>query len=127
MPDRVQERLITTYGLTRDEARTLSLEQDLAQFFETAAAGYPHPRKAATWIISQLVPALRDPGRSISDTCLTPDRFTALLGLLDADEINAAAAKAVLVQMLTDDQPPEAIVDAGGFRQVSDTRALERL
>jgi aspartyl-tRNA(Asn)/glutamyl-tRNA(Gln) amidotransferase subunit B len=127
MPDRVQERLITTYGLTRDDARTLSLEQDLAQFFETAAGGCPHPRKAATWIISQLVPALRDQDRTVSDICLTPDRFIALLGLLDADEINAAAAKAVLLKMLTDDQPPEAIVDAGGFRQVSDTHALEEI
>jgi aspartyl-tRNA(Asn)/glutamyl-tRNA(Gln) amidotransferase subunit B len=127
MPDHVQERLITSYGLTRDEARTLSLEQDLARFFESVAAGYPHPRKAATWIISQLVPALRDPGRTVSDTWLTPDRFIALLGMLDADEINAAAAKAVLVQMLTQDQPPEAIVDAGGFRQMSDTRALEEI
>ena len=127
MPDRLQERFITTYGLARDEAVTLSQERDLAQFFETVTAGYSHPRKAATWLISQLVPAMRDQGRTVSDTCLTPDRFIALLCLLDADEINAAAAKTVLFQMLTDDQPPKAIVDAGGFRQVSDTRALEEI
>ncbi|HSL61471.1 MAG TPA: Asp-tRNA(Asn)/Glu-tRNA(Gln) amidotransferase subunit GatB [Desulfotignum sp.] len=127
MPDRVQERFVFTHGLARDEAKTLSQERDLAQFFETVAAAYPHPRKAATWIISQLVPAMRDQGRTVSDICLTPDRFIALLGLLDADEINAAAAKAVLVQMLTDDRPPKAIVDAAGFRQVSDTRAIEEI
>lgn len=127
MPDRRQERFATSFDLTRDEARAISQERDLAEFFEAAAKQYPYPRKAANWMISQLIPALKDHGLALSLVPLTPKRFTALLGLLDADEINAAAAKAVLVQMLTDDQPPEAIVDAKEFRQVSDTRALAEI
>ncbi len=127
MPDRRRERFVTDYGLARDEAGAISRERDLAEFFETIAKRYTHPRKAANWIISQLVPALRDQDRVVSQVFLTPERFMALLTLVDTEEINAAAAKAVLVQMLSTDQPPETIVDTHGFRQVSDTGALEKI
>lgn len=127
MPDLRQERFITGFGLTLDEARAVSRERDVADFFEAAAIAGSHPRKAANWIISQLVPALKEMDLTLSQVPLTPERFTALIGLLDADEINAAAAKAVLVKMLSEDQPPEMLVDTHGFRQVSDTRALETI
>lgn len=127
MPDRRQERFVTTFGLPLDEARAISQERDLAEFFEATANAGSHPRKAANWMISQLVPALKEQGLTLSQVPLTPERFTKLMGLLDADEINAAAAKAVLVKMLSEDQSPENLVDTHGFRQVSDTRALEEI
>jgi aspartyl-tRNA(Asn)/glutamyl-tRNA(Gln) amidotransferase subunit B len=127
MPDLRQERFITGFGLTLDEARAVSRERDVADFFEAAAIAGAHPKKAANWIISQLVPALKEMDLTLSQVPLTPERFAALIGLLDADEINAAAAKAVLVKMLSEDQPPEVLVNTHGFRQVSDTRALETI
>jgi aspartyl-tRNA(Asn)/glutamyl-tRNA(Gln) amidotransferase subunit B len=127
MPDLRQERFITGFGLTLDEARAVSRERDVADFFEAAAIAGSHPKKAANWIISQLVPALKEMDLTLSQVPLTPERFTALIGLLDGDEINAAAAKSVLVKMLSEDQPPEVLVDTHGFRQVSDTRALETI
>jgi len=127
MPDQRRERFVADYGMTREDADAISRERDLAEFFETVAKHYPYPRKAANWIISQLVPALKDQDQTLSHGFLTPERFTALLNLVDTEEINAAAAKAVLVQMLSTGQPPETIVDTQGFRQVSDTTALEKI
>jgi aspartyl-tRNA(Asn)/glutamyl-tRNA(Gln) amidotransferase subunit B len=127
MPDLRRERFVSDYGLARDEAGAISREQDLAEFFEAVATQYPHAGKAANWIISQLVPALKDQDQTLSQGFLTPERFTALLSLVDTEQINAAAAKAVLVQMLSTGQPPETIVDTQGFRQVSDTTALEKI
>jgi aspartyl-tRNA(Asn)/glutamyl-tRNA(Gln) amidotransferase subunit B len=127
MPDRRQKRFVTSFDLALDEARAVSRERDVADFFEAAVNAGSHPRKAANWIISQLVPALKEKDLPLSQVPLTPERFAALIKLLDADEINAAAAKTVLVKMLSEDQPPEELVDTHGFRQVSDTRALETI
>ncbi|MFO7884426.1 MAG: Asp-tRNA(Asn)/Glu-tRNA(Gln) amidotransferase subunit GatB [Desulfobacteraceae bacterium] len=125
MPLHKQERFISTYTLTPDEAMVLSHERDISDFFEKTAQGYPHPRRAATLIISQLIPALKEKEKSISHVPLTPERFQALLCMQDSEKINARAAKDVLLQMLDTDKSPEAIVDELGFRQISETRALE--
>ena len=47
--------------------------------------------------------------------------------MLSQDEINANAAREVLVQLFDSDEAPEAIVSARGFRQVSDPNALDSL
>ena len=127
MPARKQERFIRDYALTRDEALVMSQERDLSEFFEKAVTGYPNPRKAAVWISSHLIPALKDQQKILSETPLTPERFQALLVLQDRDEINVGAAREVLTAMLSRNESPEVIVDALGFRQVSDTRTLEEI
>ena len=47
--------------------------------------------------------------------------------MLSRDEINANAAREVLAHLFESDEPPEAIVAARGFRQVSDPTALDAL
>jgi aspartyl-tRNA(Asn)/glutamyl-tRNA(Gln) amidotransferase subunit B len=127
MPFQKVERFITSYGLSRDEALSMSHERELSEFFEIAVRDYHQPRKAANWITAQLLPALKDQEKSISETPLTPKRFQALLCMQDQDEINANAAREVLLQMLAEDKNPEEIVEEQGFRQVSDSEVLETM
>jgi len=127
MPIQKGERFIATYGLNRDEALIMSQERELSEFFEKAVRDYLQPRKAANWIAAHLIPALKDQGKSISEVPLTPERFQALLCMQDQDEINANAAREVLLRMLAEDKNPENIVEERGFRQVSDTDALETI
>jgi len=47
--------------------------------------------------------------------------------MLSRDEINANAARETLTCMFENDDSPEVIVGARGFRQVSDVAALESL
>jgi aspartyl-tRNA(Asn)/glutamyl-tRNA(Gln) amidotransferase subunit B len=125
MPTLKVERFIASYGLTRDEALIMSQERELSEFFEKAVHDYFQPRKAVNWIIAHLVPALKDQEKSITESPLTPERFQALLCMQDQDEINTNAAKEVLLRMVSEDKSPEKIVEEQGFRQVSDTDALE--
>jgi aspartyl-tRNA(Asn)/glutamyl-tRNA(Gln) amidotransferase subunit B len=127
MPIQKVERFIESYGLNRDEALIMSQERELSEFFEKAVRNYHQPRKMANWITAHLIPALKDQEKVISEVPLTPERFQALLGMQDQDEINANAAREVLLRMLADDKSPEKIVEEQGFRQVSDTDELEMI
>jgi aspartyl-tRNA(Asn)/glutamyl-tRNA(Gln) amidotransferase subunit B len=127
MPSCKQERFIAAHGLTRDEALVLSQERDLSEFFEKVVTGYPHPRKAANWMISHLIPALKDHQKTLDTIPMTAQRFKTLLCMQDNDDINAGAAREVLIAMLSENRNPEEIVEARGFRQVSDTDALEQI
>lgn len=127
MPDQKLERFVSQYGLTRDEALNLSQERDISEFFEAAIHHNAQPRKAASWMATQLIPALRDHDKTITATPLTPDRFAMLLSLQERDEINTNAAKEVLLKLLTEDKAPDRIVEECGFRQVSETAQLEAI
>ena len=127
MPGQKTERFLREYGLTPEEASSMSLERDLSEFFEAVVKQDLPPRKVASWMTTHLVPALRDRNQTIRETLLTAERFARLLSMLGKDMINAHAAKEVLLQLLSSKETPEEIVEKGRFRQVSDTTELEAL
>ena len=127
MPATKASRFSRDYGLTSEEAASMSQERDLSEFFEEVVRKKIPARKVASWMTTNLTPALRERDQTIRETALTPERFAGLLGMLESDVINAHAAKEVLLQLLSSDQSPEEIVDRGRFRQVSDTVELDGL
>ena len=127
MPARKAERFKAQYGLTADEAQLMSAERDLAEYFEALVGEKIAPRTATHWLATQLLPALKERGQGLAETTVTPGRLAALLAMLEKEEINANAAKAVLARLFESDQEPAAIVAAEGFRQVSDSGELVRI
>lgn len=127
MPNRKSERFMNDYKLTRDEAILMSSERDLSEYFEAVIGYNVPPRTAVHWIATQLLPALRDRDQTVTDTTITPERLAELLVMLERDEINAKSAREVLLKLFESDQGSEAIVEQFGFKQVSDTEALETI
>lgn len=127
MPAARAERLVRQHGLTGEEARFLISDPETAGYFEGLVKEGIAPRTAMHWLTTQLVPALRERQQDLSSSPVTPTRFAALLRMLARDEINANAAREVLVHLFDSSEAPEAIVSARGFRQVSDQAALDAL
>jgi len=127
MPAAMAERFVTQHGLTGEEAMLLSSDPEVAGYFEALVGQGIAPRTATHWLTTQLIPAVRDRWQELSSSPVTPVRFAALLKMLSQDEINANAAREVLVQLFDSDETPEAIVSARGFGQVSDPNALDSL
>ncbi|HQI96755.1 MAG TPA: Asp-tRNA(Asn)/Glu-tRNA(Gln) amidotransferase subunit GatB [Syntrophorhabdus sp.] len=127
MPVQKANRFLKDYGLTPEEAAGMSQERDMSEFFEEVVRKGLPVRRVASWIVTHLMPALRDRNQTIRETTITTNRFAELLTMLESGVINAHAAKEVLLQLLSDDQSPEEIVEKGSLRQVSDTAELEGL
>jgi aspartyl-tRNA(Asn)/glutamyl-tRNA(Gln) amidotransferase subunit B len=127
MPNQKARRFVAQYRLQRDEAVMMSADRHLSDFFEAVAALDVTPRTAAGWLATRMLPALKERGLSISETPVAPDRFAALVRMVEKDEINAKSAKTVLAELFTGIEPPEAIVERFGFRQVSDAGVLEEI
>jgi aspartyl-tRNA(Asn)/glutamyl-tRNA(Gln) amidotransferase subunit B len=127
MPAARAERFVRQHGLTHEEATFLSIDPEVADFFEALIGQGIAPRAAMHWLTTQLIPAVKDRGRELASSPVSPARFASLLKMLSRDEINANAAREVLGHMFESDEAPEAIVSARGFRQVSDPGALDAL
>lgn len=124
MPARKAKRFQAQYALSADEALLMSAERDLAEYFEAVVARKIAPRTATHWLATQLLPALKERNQGLAETPVTPGRLAALLAMLEKEEINANAAKAVLARLFESDQDPAGIVAEAGYRQVSDSGEL---
>jgi len=121
-------RLETAHGLSREDARALSLDVDhkLAALFDSVLALYPDAKKAANWFRGELFRSLKETPAHLESLKLTAEAFAALLGLVDRGELSINSAKEVLAELLAAGGDPAAIVQARGLTQVSDTGAIEK-
>ncbi len=117
--------LIETHGLAEDDAERLAESALEAAFFEAAAAECGNPRAAARWIVSELRGAIRD--RALGDLPFDGRALGELVALVEAGTISGKTGKEVLAEMLAGGGRPAEIVDAKGWRQLSDPAEIARL
>lgn len=125
LPMARRDRLMSAYGLSRQEANLLTDERAVADFFEAAVQAYPgEPRAMANWITGELFRLLNATGIEITAARVTPTALAELQMLVDQGVINLNTAKRVLNTMFQTGQTAAAIVQAEGLAQVSDQDAL---
>ena len=122
------ERFVREYGLSPDDAATLTQELALADFLDAAvrAAGDGTlARPIASWILTELLRELG--GRPISASPVTPAALAELIGLVAGDVISGKIAKDVFATMCRSGEGAAAIVERDGLRQISDDGVLRPL
>jgi aspartyl-tRNA(Asn)/glutamyl-tRNA(Gln) amidotransferase subunit B len=123
LPRAIRRRLVETHGLSPYDATVLTGEPALVRWFEAAVAAHPNPKALCNWLTTELL------GRvavSALATCpVTPERLARLVALIDDQTISGKIAKTIFEKMLVSGDAPDAIIDAEGLRQVTDTGAIE--
>jgi aspartyl-tRNA(Asn)/glutamyl-tRNA(Gln) amidotransferase subunit B len=127
LPDQKKARFMDQYRLPEYDARVLTADRLLADFFETTMSTLTHAKQTANWIITTLLGLLNTRGIEISQSPVSAKDFAALMGLLESNAITALAAKTVFEEMAHTGADPESIVKKKGLEQVSDTTELEIL
>ena len=124
LPDAKKQRFIDDYGLARDDAATLIVDQETANFFESIAKGFD-PKLAANWVIHELFAILNKKGLSISESPVTSANLGKLVGLIANDTISGRIAKDVFEVMVREGGDPEQIVEEKGLKQITDSGEIE--
>jgi aspartyl-tRNA(Asn)/glutamyl-tRNA(Gln) amidotransferase subunit B len=125
LPDAKRERFLSEYALPAYDAQVLTTSKDLACYFETVVKGFPQPKMVSNWIMSELLRELKRDERDITTCPVTPENLVELLQLLDTGVISGKIAKTVFEEMYRTGQSAQAIVQAKGLLQVTDTGAIE--
>jgi aspartyl-tRNA(Asn)/glutamyl-tRNA(Gln) amidotransferase subunit B len=126
LPAQKRQRYVTELGLSVYDARVLTSDRAIAEYFEaTLAAGAP-AKPAANWIMGDVSAYLNNNSSLTIDTLpLTPTCLAELVGLIEDRTISNAAAKTILPELLSKGGSATAIVEREGLGQISDTGALE--
>jgi aspartyl-tRNA(Asn)/glutamyl-tRNA(Gln) amidotransferase subunit B len=131
LPSAKRARFIREFGIPVYDATVLTLEREVADFFEEVAKGCGNGKAASNWVMTEVMREMK--GRnaaegevSYSNWPITPASLAELIRLIDTGAINGKTAKDIFARMWASGESPGAIVEREGLSQVSDTGAIER-
>ena len=121
LPDAKRARLETDYALPAYDARVITSEAALAQYFEAVVDAGADPKIAANWVMADVMTTFNDRG----NFPVSPVKLAGLIGLVREGTLSLQAAKRVYAELAqAPDQDPRATAERLGLIQVSDQGAL---
>jgi len=126
LPAAKQRRFVDDYSLKSDDADLLTSSRALADFFETAvAATEAKTQLVANWVIGDLSGALNRNGLDIADSKVSAPELAGLLTRIHDNTISGKIAKQVFEAMWDGEGTADAVIEAKGLRQITDSSAIE--
>lgn len=125
LPDEKVSRLMKDYGVTKGDAKTLSLDVSLANYYEELAKKVGDNALALNWLLGDVLRRLKEDNKNIDQMPFAIEDLEKLLTLVKTNKINNNAGKKVLQEMFKVPEDPEAIVKRLGLVQVTDEGAIE--
>ena len=128
LPEAKSQRFVSVFGLTVKEAKLLTSEKALADYFEKAVSLSKSPAKIINnWITGEFLRYVNELGLDLDHLPVPAEHLAGLVDLVTGKIINDNSAKVVLKEMFETGQAPQAIVEAKNLAQVSDEGYLEQV
>jgi aspartyl-tRNA(Asn)/glutamyl-tRNA(Gln) amidotransferase subunit B len=127
-PDARYRRIMDEYQLPSYDARLLTDERAVADYFEEAAAEgcskNLSPKTIGNWITGELFRLLHARNADISASPVSPQRLVELIALVETGVVTGSAGKRVLEMMFDSGRTARDIVNQEGLAQISDAEQL---
>jgi len=127
LPDKRGARFVSEYGLSEYDAGVLVATREMADYFETTAKLSGDAKLAANWVSQDLQALLNKHGWELDESPIQAERLAMLIQRIKDNTISGKIAKTVFDAMLDDNSDVDAIIEAKGLKQVTDSGALESL
>jgi aspartyl-tRNA(Asn)/glutamyl-tRNA(Gln) amidotransferase subunit B len=127
LPDEKAARFVRDFGLSDYDAGVLTASRELADYYETVVARLGgQPKLAANWVMGELSGALNRDGLDVTQSRVGAEALAGLLARIADDTISGKIAKEVFEAMWAEGAAADAIIEAKGLRQITDTSAIEQ-
>lgn len=121
LPAQKRRRYELELGLSTYDARVLTEDYPVADYFEMAIAAGANPKAAANWITQDIAAYLNKQKLHIAEIALTPTNLADVITRIDQGKISNAQAKGKLVDLLQGVPPEKAFA---GSELISDPAVL---
>ncbi|TRV08944.1 MAG: Asp-tRNA(Asn)/Glu-tRNA(Gln) amidotransferase subunit GatB [Microcystis wesenbergii Mw_MB_S_20031200_S109] len=127
LPARKRRRYEEEFGLSPYDARVLTDDRTVAEYFETAVIAGANAKLVANWISQDIAAYLNNNKLTITEIALQASDLAELVKLIEAGTISGKIAKEILPELLTEGGSPKALVEKKGLIQISDSSAIKKL
>ena len=126
LPRVMAARFMTDYGLSEYDATQLTQSKAVAAYFEETAKVSGQAKLACNWVTGELARRLNTQELSIADSPVGSSLLGKLISRITDNTISNNAAKQVFDALWTGEgKDVDAIIEAKGLKQMSDTGELE--
>jgi len=128
LPEQKKQRFVDALGLSDYNAELLTASRETATYFETALVTAPGQNaQLANWILGDLAGALNKAGLDINASPIAPEMLAQLVARIADNTISGKIAKEVFEAMWQGEGGADAIIEARGLEQITDSGAIESL
>jgi len=128
LPDEKAARFVREHGLSDYDAGVLTASRELAGYYEEVVAALGGQAKlAANWVMGDLSGLLNRDGLDITTSRVGASGLSGLLARIVDDTISGKIAKDVLEAMWEEGLEADAIIEARGLKQITDSGAIEQV
>lgn len=127
LADERAKRFVSEYKIPEYDARVLTADKPIADYYEEALNNYSSPKKISNWIMTELLRELKNSDREISDCKISPKKLADLVKMIDDSIISGKIAKDLFIEMYSTGMSPDKIVEKRGLKQVSDAGEIEKI
>jgi len=119
------ERFVQEFSIPAYDAGVLTVEREVADYFEELAGLAKDAKVASNWVMGEVLRTLKEKYLSIEEFIVTPVRLGGLIRMIASGAVSNTIAKQVFELMQESDASAEEIVEREGLAQVSDSGAIE--
>ncbi|RRQ22373.1 Asp-tRNA(Asn)/Glu-tRNA(Gln) amidotransferase subunit GatB [Thiohalobacter thiocyanaticus] len=128
LPDAKKSRFMEQYGLSAYDAGVLTASREMADYYEAVVeASKVEGKLAANWVMGELSAALNRDGIEVEDSPIDARAFAGLLQRIGDNTISGKIAKTVFEAMWAGEGDADAVIEAKGLKQITDTGAIEQM
>jgi aspartyl-tRNA(Asn)/glutamyl-tRNA(Gln) amidotransferase subunit B len=127
LPRLMAERFQKDYGLPAYDASMMTQGKAFGAFFETAAKACGQPKLVANWLMGEVSRRLNADEKDIAHSPVSAATLAALVGRIADGTVSNNGARQVFDQLWTEGGQVDAIIEAKGLKQMSDSGELERI
>ncbi|MDD2933821.1 MAG: Asp-tRNA(Asn)/Glu-tRNA(Gln) amidotransferase subunit GatB [Methylotenera sp.] len=127
LPEAMKARFEAQFGLTGYDAASLTASRELANYFVATVDKGAEAKPAANWVMGAISAKLNAEEKSLADSPVGAEQLASLLKRIADNTISNNAAKQVFEAMWNGEGEVDAIIEAKGLKQVSDTGAIEAI
>ncbi len=128
LPDQKAARYVKEFGLSEYDAGVLTASREMGDYYESVLANLKGQEKlAANWVMGELSGALNKDGVDVTQSRIVPTRLAGLLARIADETISGKIAKEVFEQMWSEGKDADAIIEAKGLKQITDSGAIEKV
>ena len=129
LPDEKAARFVRDYGIPEYDAGVLTASRELGDYYEAVVKGVgaSHAKLAANWTMGELSGFLNRDGLEIGRSKIDAARLAGLLVRIVDETISGKIAKDVIEAMWDEGLDADAVIEAKGLKQITDTGAIEKV
>ena len=130
LPEQMKQRFMDEYGLSAYDAATLTASREVALYYQAAvdAAGSDCAKICANWTMGELAARLNKADLEITESPLSASQLAGLAQRIADNTISNNIGKKVFDTLWNGEgTSADAIIDAQGLKQVTDSGAIEAM